>query len=188
MTASASDQLAALDDVAEVLAQGPDRAALYDAVDAALQRLLGHRLFTLLAVLPGGIEVQRFWSSNAQAYPLTGRKRVGPTPWGEVVLQGKSPWLGNDAESIRWAFADHELIASLGLGACINIPIVHRGRMLGTMNILHAEHHYDATDVTVAARFAPYLVGAFSEEAVALAKEPDPAEAGSHDAGRLTLQ
>ena len=179
MTASASDQLDALDDVAAVLATRPDRAALYNAVDAALQRLLGHRLFTLLAVLPGGAEVQRFWSSNAAAYPLTGRKRVGPTPWGEVVLKGMSPWLGNDAEAIRWAFADHELIASLGLGACINIPIVYRGHLLGTMNLLHAEHHFVPGDIAVAGRFAPYLASSFAEESASLGVEQGHPQAES---------
>ena len=164
MTASAERQLAALDDVAAVLATAPDREALYRAVAGALQDLVGHRLFTLLAVMPDGEEVQRFWSSDETSYPLTGRKRVGPTPWGEVVLKRRSPWLGNDAEAIRWAFADHELIASLGLGACINIPIVHRDRLLGTMNMLHAEHHFTQADVAVAGRMAPYLVSAFADE------------------------
>jgi GAF domain-containing protein len=168
MTASAADQLAALDAVAATLAQEPDRAALYRAVGEALQGLVGHRLFTLLAVLPDGEEVQRFWSSDEKAYPLTGRKRVGPTPWGEVVLKGKRPWLGNDAEAIRWAFSDHELIASLGLGSCINIPIVHQGRLLGTMNMLHTENHYADDDVRVANRLAPYLVTAFADEVAAI--------------------
>jgi GAF domain-containing protein len=164
MTASASDQLAALDAVAEVLAAAPDRAALYAAVSDALQGLVGHRLFTLLAVLPDGEEVQRFFSSNEAAYPLTGRKRVGPTPWGEVVLKGRQPWLGRDAAAIRWAFADHELIASLGLASAINIPVIRAGTLLGTMNLLHGEHHFAEDAVPVVGRFAPYLVSAFAEE------------------------
>lgn len=169
MTASATDQLAALDAVAAVLRDGPDRNALFKAVEDALQDTIGHRLFTLLAVLPDGEQVQRFWSSDEKAYPLTGRKRVGPTPWGEVVLKGKAPYLGLDADAIRWAFADHELIASLGLGSVINIPIVHEGRLLGTMNILHGENHFSERDVEVANRFSPYLVSAFAAEVEALA-------------------
>ena len=168
MTASAEDQLAVLDKVAATLRNEPDRKTLYRAVDEALQGLVGHRLFTLLAVMPDGEEVQRFWSSDEKSYPLTGRKRVGPTPWGEVVLKRQSPWLGNDAEAIRWAFSDHELIASLGLGACINIPIVHRGHLLGTMNMLHAENHYAEGDVAVANRLASYLVSAFADEVAAI--------------------
>ncbi|MBJ3778363.1 GAF domain-containing protein [Acuticoccus mangrovi] len=158
------DILAALDTVATSLAEGADRYAVYRAVQDATNRLIGHRLFTLLVVLPGGEEVQRFYSSNEAAYPVSGVKRVGPTPWGEVVLKGKKSYLGPDLAAIRWAFADHELIASLGLGAVINIPILHHGTLLGTMNILNAEGHFRDLDVKVAARFAPYLVPGFHEE------------------------
>lgn len=171
MTASAESQLAALDKVAAILQKEPDRKMLYGAVDEALQTLVGHRLFTLLAVMPDGEQVQRFWSSDEKSYPLTGRKRVGPTPWGEVVLKHQSPWLGNDADAIRWAFSDHALIASLGLGACINIPIVHQGRLLGTMNILNAENHFADGDVAIANRLAPYLVSAFADELAVIGAE-----------------
>lgn len=164
MTASASDQLAAHDEVARVLADAPDRKTLYTAIADALQGLVGHKLFTLLAVLPDGEEVQRFYSSNETAYPLTGRKRVGPTHWGEVVLKGRQPWLGRDSAAIRWAFADHELIASLGLGSVINIPVIRAGTLLGTMNLLHGEHHFAEDAMPVVGRFAPYLVSAFAEE------------------------
>lgn len=156
--------LSAEDEVAAALAEGADRFAVYRAVEAALGGLVGHRLFTLLVVLPGGEEVERFFSSDEKAYPLTGRKRIGSTPWGERVLKGRECYLGRDAAGIRWAFADHELIASLGLASVVNVPIVQHGTTLGTMNLLDAEGHYDEGSVPVALRFAPYLVPAFLAE------------------------
>ncbi|MFC0696135.1 GAF domain-containing protein [Paraburkholderia humisilvae] len=164
MTTSAENQLYALDEIALTLAQPCQRTAVYHTVEDVMQRLIGHRLFTLLAVLPGGHRVQRFWSSNETVYPPSGRKCLDSTPWGEVVLKNKKAWLGRNAADIRWAFADHALIASLGLGSVINVPIVVRGQLLGTMNLLHRENHFTVDDVTIAARVAPYLIPAFIEE------------------------
>ena len=163
MSPSAQTQLDALDRLAEILANG-DRPALYGAVDAALNALVGHKLFTLLLVLPGGKEVQRFWSTNAAAYPLSGRKPMGDTPWGDLVIRRHQPFLGRDMDAIRWAFFDHELIASLGLGSAINVPIIGQKTLLGTIAILDAEHHYDAEKLAIAMRIAPYLVDAFRSE------------------------
>ena len=164
MTTDPAAILSELDGVGAAIAGGSGAADVYRGVETALARLIGHRLFTLLAVLPGGEEVQRFWSSDPAAYPLTGRKRVGPTPWGERVLAGRQSYLGRNAGDIRWAFADHELIASLGLGSVINVPVIQYGTVLGTMNLLHAEGHYDEGSLAVASRFAPLLVAPFHAE------------------------
>lgn len=165
----ASSILSALDGVGAALTEGDGREHVYRAVDSALQTLIGHKLFTLLLLLPGGQEVQRFWSSNEQAYPLTGRKVIGSTPWGELVLAGRQSYLGRDAAAIRWAFADHELIASLGLASVINIPVVLHRNVLGTLNVLDAEGSYDDDAVATACRFAPYLISAFRDEREAAA-------------------
>lgn len=163
MTVSAEAQLEALDHVAKVLAEG-DRTALYKAVEDSLQKLIGHKLFTLLMVLPGGREIQRIWTSNPEAYPLTGRKTMGDTPWGDLVIKQRKPFLGKDMEAVRWAFFDHELIASLGLGSAINVPIARHGELLGTIAILDVEGHLDEGKLAIASRFAPHLVDAFSQE------------------------
>lgn len=135
--------------------------SLYQAVQTSLRRLIGYRLFTLLITVADGAEVERIWSSDASAYPVTGRKGMGPTPWGDLVLKGRQPWLGNDAAAIRWAFPDHELIASLGLASCINIPVVAFGQTLGTINILDREGAYAPADMATAGLFAPVLAAPF---------------------------
>lgn len=163
MTIPAQTQLDALDTVALALANG-DRPALYKAVEDSLQSLIGHKLFTLLMILPGSKEIQRIWTSNPESYPLTGRKTMGDTPWGDLVIKQHKPFLGRDMDGIRWAFADHELIASLGLGSGMNVPIILHGELLGTIAILDVEGHMDDYKLEVASRFAPYLVEAFARE------------------------
>ncbi|MAN78212.1 GAF domain-containing protein [Pelagibacterium flavum] len=160
---SAQAQLDAFDTVAKALAEG-DRHHLYEAVEDALQTLVGHKLFTLLMVLPGAKEVQRFYSTNVEAYPLTGKKTMGDTPWGDLVIRQHKPFLGRNRADIEWAFFDHELIASLGLGSAINVPVIRHGELLGTLALLHAEGHFDDAKLAIASRFAPYLVDAFATE------------------------
>ena len=139
--------------------------ALYGRIDSAVKTLVGHRLFTLLVVVEGGREVERIYSSDPVSYPLTGRKPMGPTPWGDHVIKGLQPWHGRNMADIRWAFPDHALIESLGCGSCINIPVIVMGRMIGTMNVLDAENAYGDDAVAALALFAPLLALPFSEAA-----------------------
>ena len=72
-------------------------------------------------------------------------------------------FLGRTMDDIRWAFFDHALIESLGLGSIINVPVVHDGVTLGTINSSHAERHYTEAHVPLVAELAPLLVPAFLE-------------------------
>ncbi len=42
----------------------------------------------------------------------------------------------NTNDEIAQHFADHELIASLGCGSCLNMPVVMVDRVLGAVNML----------------------------------------------------
>ncbi len=151
--------------LAKAAADQRDPATVFRAAEAASRALLGHRLFTMLFVMADGTEVERIYSSDPAAYPLTGRKQMGPTPWGDHVLKQARPWLGNDMDAIRWAFPDHALIENLGCGACINIPVREGGVVVGTMNILHAAGAYAADDIATAEVIGGFLPGAIRRAA-----------------------
>lgn len=146
------------------LAQSSAPADVYRAVEQVVKQRLGFGLFTLLVVTPDGQQVRRVYSSNPQAYPLAGLKRMGPTPWGDLVLKRRECFVGRDADAIRWAFPDHELIASLGLASVINVPVTALGQVLGTLNVLDAAGRYADSDLPVVQGVAPYLVPAFLRE------------------------
>ncbi|MBM3569060.1 MAG: GAF domain-containing protein [Alphaproteobacteria bacterium] len=145
---------------ASALAEPGQPETGFRGIERALAGLVGHRLFTLL-VTTEDRQVQRVYTSNPTAYPVGGRKAMAPTPWGELVLGRREPYLGRDPAAIRWAFPDHELIASLGLGATINWPVVYDGRVLGTMNLLDREGAYDRRQMELCRPFAALLVPAF---------------------------
>jgi GAF domain-containing protein len=133
----------------------------FESIDGFTKSLVGHRLFTLLYV--DGDEVARVYSNRPAEYPVSGRKPMGQTPWGDLVLKSRKPFLARDRDGIRWAFFDNALIESMGLGSAICIPVAYDGHCLGTMNLLDAEHHYREEHVPLVAAFAPLLIPAFLE-------------------------
>jgi transcriptional regulator with GAF, ATPase, and Fis domain len=111
--------------------------ALFAAVAALVQKAIGHRLFTIMRLHADTQEVERLYSSRPDAYPVSGRKPKQGTPWGAQVLDRGEIFVANSPDDVRDAFADYELIFSLGIGAIMNVPIRFGGRSLGTMNICH---------------------------------------------------
>ena len=82
-------------------------------------------------------------------------------PWGRVVLTEGRVFVARTPEEIRRAFTDHELIASLGIGSIMNVPIGFAGRRLGTMNVSHQADWFTPEDAdtgrVIAAVLAPAL-------------------------------
>ena len=150
--------------LAAIVASATEPVEVYRMVERVLAEPLGFGLLTMLVVTPDAEEVERVYSSNCKAYPLAGRKRMGHTPWGELVLRQQQPFLGRDAEAIRWAFPDHALISGLGLASAINVPVVALGKLLGTINVLDSAGRYDALAVKTLQSVAPILVAPFLRE------------------------
>ena len=148
-------------DLLSVLGQPGQPNSLYAALDRATKEVAGHQLFTLLYV--HGNDVVRTYSNRPAEYPVSGSKPMGKTPWGDHVIHGRKPWLGRDKAGIRWAFFDHVLIESMGLGSSINIPVLYDGLCIGTMNLLDAEHHYEERHVQALIPYGQLLIPAFNE-------------------------
>ena len=129
--------------LARVLAGGSQPQAGLRQLDVALARDLGHRLFTVLALdWTRGLSV-RHYSSAPLAYPPGGAKPI--VPGGEFharVIEAGEPRFCADADAIRAAFPDHELILSLGCESAVNVPVRWNGRTLGSLNLLHEAGWY----------------------------------------------
>ena len=146
----------------------PDQPhAAFAYADAVCRALIGHRLFTLLIYDEVAGEVTRIYTSHPRQYPVSGRKAMRDTPWGRHVIHGRQPYLGRSAADIRWAFPDYALVASLGCGAVINLPVVYDGRLLGTVNLLDAEGAYEERHLELVRPLAALLVPGFLSEITA---------------------
>lgn len=125
------------------LPRSPDMDAALRCIDGARQRMLGEGLLTVnIDAAPDlrdgdTIELQRVWTSDPQAYPVGGRKRKALTPWTRQLLRNGELFVGEGDAALREAFDDHERIASLGLHAVANVPLLDAdGRCAATFNVL----------------------------------------------------
>jgi GAF domain-containing protein len=151
------DDLAAL---AALSASAHEPQELYKEIDALVQKVIGHLLFTIMRVHEAAMEVERVHSSNTAAYPVGGRKTKRGTPWSKVVLDKGEVFVARTPDEVREAFDDYRLIFSLGVGSIMNVPIGYRGRRLGTMNISNEAGWFRDQDAAAGLLIAPLLVPA----------------------------
>lgn len=115
--------------------------AAFDQVSAFLKARVGHTLFTVSRTLPGGLEVERIYSSLPANYPVGGRNAVDKTEWTRQMDRGEC-FIANAPAEFGEHFHNLDTIVSEGFGAVINIPVSHGGRKLGTLNLLDREGAY----------------------------------------------
>jgi hypothetical protein len=134
-------------------------------VEEHVRREIGVRLFTVLAWLPGRRVLHRAHTSHPEQYPVGGEKSVEvAAEWLDRCIRRQQPFFGPDAASVREVFADHGLIAELGCGSVINVPVVGEdSSTLGTLALLDAEHAYSQVQVDRAAELAVLAVPALAE-------------------------
>lgn len=142
-TQTPSPALEGLVQLADAAASLSDAGRIWPVAEQVFADLLGHRLFTVLVYDESSGLVTRLYTNRPNEYPVSGTKPMGPTPWGQQVLKQGLPYIGRNASDIRWAFPDHQLIASMGLESTCNLPVRAGGQVLGTLNLLHEANHYD---------------------------------------------
>jgi hypothetical protein len=134
----------------------------YARIGGLARASFGYRLFTAMRYLPAADEVERVYTTDAAAYPTGGRKLKHDTAWSRQVLIAGEPYFANDEAGIRAAFDDADRILALGLGAVINVPVRHGGRVVGTLNFLREAGGYAPTDVPKALALAPLAAAALA--------------------------
>jgi GAF domain-containing protein len=103
---------------------------------------LGTRLFTVTRLDEEKALFARVFTSHPVEYPVSGTKPMEKDGWYDTTIAGRRTFVANTPPEFAKYFFDHELIVSLGLGSCINVPVVDGGRVLGTVNILAEAGHF----------------------------------------------
>lgn len=150
--------------LADLSAGAHDTMQLYAAVDGLVQEVIGHRLFTMMRVHEATSEVERIYSSDPAAYPVGGRKQKRGTPWSRVVLDRGEVFVARNPDEVRDAFADHDLIFSLGIGAIMNIPLAYADRRFGTMNVSHEAGWFTDEHAAAGRLIAAFVVSSLLAE------------------------
>ncbi len=132
----------------EALANSSDDfSKAYDSLCELARQLVGHKLFTLMALDRDSGEAARIYSNMPEAYPVSGKKPIEASSWTEQVIDRHQTFVANDIEGIAEVFGDFELIGSLGCESVINIPVVVAGIAVGTINCLAEAGHYTPDSV-----------------------------------------
>ena len=103
---------------------------------------LGTRLFTVTTQDDAAGVARRAYTSHPVEYPVSGTKPLTRDGWYDYCITGQQTFVANTTPEFARYFFDHALITSLGLGSCINVPIVQDGQVPGTVNLLAEEHHF----------------------------------------------
>ena len=157
---SASDKpLSLFRDVAAAQAAPGQPEATFNALNVALQTLVGHKVMTLLKIDAASLTSRRLYSSLPQ-YPIGRVKQHHHGAWSEAVVDRGTYFMATTLDAVRRSFPDHAGIEAAGCGAIICLPVRHDGRLLGTLNLWHVDGHYDAAAAERALPFTSFLVPA----------------------------
>lgn len=137
------------DDFTQALAAAQQPNAVLAALEDLVMQVLPVRLYTVMSFDREKAEAARIWTNNP-AYPLKGHKPVEPNDWSAQVLDRHQPFVANTPDEIEAVFPDHALIASLGCGACLNLPVVVGGDVIGTLNLLDRAGYFIASRLRAA--------------------------------------
>lgn len=135
--------------------------ALFRALDVGLAQTPGHRLLTVLVYFRAQGESQRAYSSRPAEYPVGGRKTLGQAPRMRQVLASGTPFIGHTRQDIIDNYADHAKLLAMGCESIVNMPVHWGTEVLGTVNLLHSEHHYTETDLPRIEAWAQWVMPAF---------------------------
>ena len=122
----------------------------FELLENAFQEIIGHKLFTVLRYDKNSLELERIYSSNPSNYPLNGIKKLTNTDWSKIVLVDGNVYIGYNSNDIKLSFPDYELIERLGCRSVMNIPLILKGNVVGSVNLLNTENWYNDHQVFVA--------------------------------------
>lgn len=152
------EEITSLAAVLDAVAGPGGAGAGFAAIEELTRLRVGARLFTVMLLDAGRAEAARVHTSHPAEYPVSGRKPIVPNAWTRTVLDGHEPFVANTIEAIADVFPDHEMIASLGCGSVLNVPVLLGGTVRGTVNILDRPGHFTPERVEAAlALRRPYL-------------------------------
>jgi transcriptional regulator with GAF, ATPase, and Fis domain len=135
--------LAELVSIASAHACTEQPRATLQALDSAVNSLVGRKLLTVLTVNERQGTVTRAFSNLVDRYPVGGRKCIAETPRLRAVLGTGEPFVGRSKDDILANYPDAETIFAAGCGSILNFPVRWRQQVVATVNLLHDEGFYD---------------------------------------------
>lgn len=124
------------------LANAQGEEAVFAALYQLSKALVPVRLWTVMTVdMEAGL-ARRAYTNMPDAYPASGTKPIVHNDWFEIVHGRHETFVANTLNAIADVFPDYELIDSLGCASVVNLPVVHAGELVATVNLLDSEDYF----------------------------------------------
>ena len=150
-----------LDVVARAVREDTDALGVFRVIGEAMDRLIGSRMLTFLRFDYDRFDMERVYCTIPGSYPIGERKAMRTGRWHECVVDRGVAFIASGAEEMRATFGDHAALAALGVESTMCVPVRHRGRTLGTMNLNGEAGRYGHAHAALAQPFATFAVPAF---------------------------
>lgn len=142
MLSDPSAMLAAHRSFVTELAAAQGEEAVFAALYQLSTALVPVRLWTIMTVdMEAGL-ARRAYSNMPEAYPASGTKPIMHNDWFEIVHGQHETFVANTLSAIADVFPDYELIGSLGCASVVNLPVIHAGELVATVNLLDGEDYF----------------------------------------------
>lgn len=117
--------------------------AIFQHLEAVAQQHVGVKLFTVMDYVASRNMGRRCYTNNPESYPASGWIALCDNNWFDSVIRNHQTYVANDIDQIAQDFADADLIASLGCGAIVNLPLLQNGQVIATVNLLNRAGHFN---------------------------------------------
>ncbi|RZL93205.1 MAG: GAF domain-containing protein [Variovorax sp.] len=132
------------DQLARLLNALPDARSADTAlrlVDACRRQIAGDSIFSIQQNVTTAhdpideIRLSRFYSSEADRYPVKGVKLKSLAPWTECLFVQGRVFVGEGAQALTLHFDDFEQMDAQGLQSVINVPLLQGNLCYATFNV-----------------------------------------------------
>lgn len=142
-----------------------------------------HQNVTTARDTAGEILLRRFYSSEAETFPVKGAKRKLMTPWTECLFVQHRPFVGEGEAVLAQTFDDFAQMRAYALRSVVNVPLMQGPLCYATFNVFGTQPRWQPEQVLAirllalaAARWVPAVPGLAY-------RLPGGADASIHDAG-----
>ena len=146
---------------ARAVREEQDPTAALAIIGGSMDRLIGSRMFTFLRFDYVTFEMERLHCTQPKSYPVGVKKPMRRGRWFEALAERGEVFIVSGTKEMRATFGDFPALAALGVTATMCVPVRHRGKTLGTMNLNGDEGRYGPGPAALAQPFASLAVPAF---------------------------
>lgn len=137
----------------DVLAQARSVDAALHEADRLRRQIAGESIFSIQRNVTTArdpvdeLQLQRFYSSEAQSFPVQGAKRKTLTPWVDCLfLQGRV-FVGEGTDLLARTFDDYEQMSAYGVQSVVNVPLMRGNLCYATFNVFGTRVQWQAHEV-----------------------------------------